>query len=365
MNKLLKQALLITGQRVDIKYNSKQILEVGMDLAETDSEVITLPADVFVSAGWIDIHTHCYGGFPLYKGIPDEVGIKRGVSTVVDAGTCGYQQIDELYADALNSKTRVFAFINISKRGIETQDELSDLSLLEPEPIRQYFKKYPDFLVGIKARMSKSVIGANGIIPLKIAKAVARDVNKPVMVHIGSAPPELADIFALLERNDIVTHIFNGKANGIIRDQQVAPFVKQTHNRGILFDIGHGSESFSFAVAKLARPTLAFNTISTDIYERNMTTGPVFDLATTMNKFLALGYNKEEVIEKVTSAPAQAINQPYLGSIKAGFAADFTLFKLATPRHHLIDAYGQTMTLSEGFVPVGVIVKGEYYDVST
>jgi hypothetical protein len=32
------------------------------------------------------------------------------------------------------------------------------------------------------------------------------------MVHIGSAPPHLDEILALMEKGDVLTHCFNGKA---------------------------------------------------------------------------------------------------------------------------------------------------------
>ena len=40
--------------------------------------------------------------------------------------------------------------------------------------------------------------------------------------------------------------------------------------------------------------------ISTDIYIRNRENGPVYDLATTMEKLRVVGYDWPEIIEKVT-----------------------------------------------------------------
>ena len=45
--------------------------------------------------------------------------------------------------------------------------------------------------------------------------------------------------------------------------------------------------------------------ISTDIYIRNRENGPVYDLATTMEKLRVVGYDWPEIIEKVTKAPAE------------------------------------------------------------
>ncbi|MGO0807296.1 hypothetical protein ACTPEF_25845, partial [Clostridioides difficile] len=38
-------------------------------------QIINLDGEKFISAGWIDIHTHCYERLDLYKDYPDEVGM--------------------------------------------------------------------------------------------------------------------------------------------------------------------------------------------------------------------------------------------------------------------------------------------------
>ena len=89
--------------------------------------------------------------------------------------------------------------------------------------------------------------------------------------------------------------------------------------RGVLFDVGHGKGSFSFQVARRAlaqgfRP----GTISSDLHVYNLE-GPVFDLATTMSKFLHLGLSLDEVVAMTTGAPAQVIGHDgALGTLRPG-----------------------------------------------
>ncbi len=105
--------------------------------------------------------------------------------------------------------------MNISKWGIIKQDELADLTKIQSDLVKEKLTELPDFIVGIKARMSKTVVGENGIIPLHMAKKIQQEnQNLPLMVHIGSAPPHLAEI--LDGKSDVLTHCFNGKANGIM-----------------------------------------------------------------------------------------------------------------------------------------------------
>ena len=83
--------------------------------------------------------------------------------------------------------------------------------------VKKAIQELPDFVVGIKARMSRTVIGDNGITPLELAKQIQQENQEiPLMVHIGSAPPHLDEILALMEKGDVLTHCFNGKENGIL-----------------------------------------------------------------------------------------------------------------------------------------------------
>ena len=112
------------------------------------------------------------------------------------------------------------ALINISRTGIVTQNELADMAQIDGEAVVQAVQRRPDFIVGLKARMSSSVVGDNGIQPLVRAKAIQQAAgNLPLMVHIGNNPPVLEEIAALLTTGDIITHCFNGKPNRILSPQ--------------------------------------------------------------------------------------------------------------------------------------------------
>lgn len=355
---------MVNGTVVDILFDDVSILEVGSNIEDDNAMSMMFPDNVYLSPGWIDIHTHCYDGFQLYQGTPDDVGYKLGVTTVVDAGTTGGNNVDQFYQKTKNAITNVFAFLNISKIGIEIQSELSDINNIDFDLISQKVETYPDFLVGLKARMSKTVVGEQGIKPLVLGKEIAHKHDLPMMIHIGSNPPELEDVLNMLSNGDIVTHIYNGKPNGILRNGKIMNAAREAKQRGIVFDIGHGSESFSFQVAQHAlEQGFMMDSISTDIYSRNMKDGPVYDMATVLNKFLALGLSLNEVIDAVTIKPAKLLNMGSIGEIKVGYRPDFTLFKMDQPKYQLIDSLRETRKLKTGIVPTGVFVKGVYYEI--
>ncbi len=85
-----------------------------------------LSREVLVS--WlIDDHVHCFEEMTLYYDYPDEIGVKQGVTTVIDAGTTGAENIHRLWFSQ-RSQNQCLCFSQHFKWGIVEQDELADLS---------------------------------------------------------------------------------------------------------------------------------------------------------------------------------------------------------------------------------------------
>ncbi|MCA9864842.1 MAG: amidohydrolase family protein, partial [Thermomicrobiales bacterium] len=128
---------------------------------------------------------------------------------------------------------------------------------------------------------------------------------------------------------DILTHCFTGQSMRIVDANGTPdPAILELHDRGLVLDIGHGTGSFSYetAEAMLAAGVLP-DVISSDIHQMAIQ-GPMFDLPTTLSKFLNLGLSLPDVIERATSRPAKAMRKPELGTIAPGSVADVALFRL-------------------------------------
>lgn len=363
---LIKNGKTILNDPIEIAIEAGKIVDVGKQLEVSAENVLDLEYDHYLSAGWIDDHVHCYEEMDLYSDSPDEVGVTSGVTSVIDAGTTGAENIKNFYDITRDVKTNVFSLINISKFGIVEQDELADLSKIDFNLIEERVEELPDFIVGLKARMSNSVIGDNGLEPLKLAKDIQEKLNNlPLMVHVGSAPPELDEIFDILDKGDVVTHCFNGKDNGILnqKDDKIKGFAKKAHNQGIIFDVGHGTASFNFDVAEQAfSEGLQADSISTDIYSRNRIDGPVYDMATTLEKLKVVGYSWMEIIDKITSVPAKLFHLTNKGSIEIGYDADITIFDIEEETKKLTDSNGNIREAKEVIRPRKTIIGGNVYD---
>ncbi|EGT5657480.1 amidohydrolase/deacetylase family metallohydrolase [Citrobacter braakii] len=360
---LLRRARLVDDTVSDIALKDGKIAALG-DVDGPALKTIKLGGEYYVSAGWIDSHVHCYPKSPIYHDQPDSVGIATGVTTVVDAGSTGADDIDDFYTLTRESTTEVYALLNISRVGLIAQNELANMANIDADAVRQAVKRHPDFIVGLKARMSSSVVGENGITPLERAKAMqAQNGDLPLMVHIGNNPPDLDEIAERLTAGDIITHCYNGKPNRILTPQgELRASVTRAISRGVRLDVGHGTASLSFAVAKRAIGLgILPHTISSDIYCRNRISGPVYSLANVMSKFLAIGMSLPQVIECVTANAADGLRLKQKGRLQVGLDADLTLFTLKRQPTVLVDVENDSLQAEQLLVPLAAIRAGKGY----
>jgi len=362
MKWVLHNVQLVDGNRVDIVIDKGYIKQIALP-GQGSADTIMDGTELIVSSGWIDLHVHAMSELSPYGDEIDDIGVKQGVTTIVDAGSCGADRIGMLYEKSLHSITKVFSFMNISYIGLERVDELSQLEWLDEEKFIAAWSEYKFFIVGLKARISRSVVKDMGVEPLKVARNWADKYGLPIMVHIGSGPPHISDVLSLLEAGDVITHFLNGKANNVFNEQgEPIEALKAALQRGVYLDVGHGTASFSFDVAEKAKAAgIHPHTISTDIYKNNRLNGPVYSLADTLSKFLLLGYTLESVIAMVTTNAAERIGHPELGCLQVGAPADLTLFSLQDDAKKLIDSEGQERLTNQYIKVEGVVTGGTYY----
>ncbi|ADO50161.1 amidohydrolase/deacetylase family metallohydrolase [[Enterobacter] lignolyticus] len=360
---VLKRARLVDDTVTDIAIQGGKIAAMG-DIDEAATKVVDLNGEQYVSAGWIDLHVHCYPQSPIYHDEPDSVGIATGVTTVIDAGSTGADDVDTFYALTRQAVTDVYALLNISRVGLIAQNELANMENIDADAAAAAIKRHPDFIVGLKARMSSSVVGENGITPLERAKAIQQaNGSLPLMVHIGNNPPNLDEIAALLTSGDIITHCYNGKPNRILTPAgELRASVSGALRRGVRLDVGHGTASLSFEVARKAIAMgILPHTISSDIYCRNRISGPVHSLSRVMAKFLALGMSLPQVIACVTTHAADAVRLKNKGHLAPGYDADLTIFTLKRQPITLVDAENDALQADQDLVPLAAIRAGKGY----
>jgi len=360
---IIRRARLSDGSLTDIAIHGGKIAALGEVKGRAVQER-DLAGRYWLSAGWIDSHVHCYPKSPIYHDEADKVGVATGVTTVVDAGSTGADDVDDFYQITRGASTQVYALLNISRTGIVTQNELEDMKQVDKVGVRDAIQRLPGFIIGIKARMSSSVVGANGIKPLICAKEIQHENGDlPLMVHIGNNPPDLDEIADLLSSGDIITHCYNGKPNRILTPAgELRVSISQALQRSVRLDVGHGTASFSFEVARVAiAQGILPHTISSDIYCRNRLNGPVYTLAHVMSKFFSVGMTLPQVIDCVTVNAATGLRLHDKGRLAVGYDADLTIFDVKEETCLFTDSEGVAVTGEKQLMPLVAVVGGQWF----
>lgn len=316
---------------LDIGIKNGLIATVEPNLDPSLAENVIDASGKIVTPGLVDLHTHIYWGATYWGIEPDPVAARSGVTTWLDVGSAGAYSFPGFrrYV-AESSKSRVFSLLNLSAIGLIAPTwEFANPDYSNVELAETIVNMNRDIILGIKARIDRSTTRGVGITPLAKARELADRVELPLMVHIGAGPPTLDEIATYLRPGDILTHCFTGQDNRILGQDGVPhETIKRLHEEGLIFDIGHGTGSFSFEVAEgMLAAGIMPDVISSDIHQLSIQ-GPMFDMPTTLSKFLYLGMSLPDVIERATSRAAAAIRRPDLGTLKPGSVADIALFQL-------------------------------------
>lgn len=353
-------------EKRDIAITKGKIETMEKDISSDKAREIIDASEHIVTPGLIDIHVHVYPGVSHYGIDADTHALAHGVTTVMDAGSSGADTFEGFRRYVVNvSDTRIVAFLNISTMGMISPrvGELEDLRFADVEKAVEVIERNRDIIQGVKVRMSRSIVGDNGIQPLLLAKRAAEAVKMPIMVHVGNTPMPLADILGEMRRGDILTHCFHGSENGILDNQgNILDAVRKAVKKGVNLDVGHGRGSFSFNVAEKALAQgVSPQTISSDLHHYNVF-GPVYNLATTVSKFLYLGLSLNEALSKVTLTPAKLLGiDEELGNLRKGSIADVSIFKLKKGNFSFLDTVGKTVVGNRLLKPAAVVKGGKVY----
>ncbi len=353
----------------DVAFAAGAVAAVSANLPRADATEVIDCTGRIVAPGMIDLHVHVFWGVSHYGIEPDPYCIARGVTTAVDAGSAGADTFPGFRKYVIDvSATRLFAQLNISSQGMITREvgELDNIQHASVPKAVAMIEKHRDVILGVKVRLSRhSIVSeAAGIRPLYLAREAADAAGLPIMVHPQMAwCDSLDDILAVMRDRDILTHCFHGSSHGILNeDGTVRRSVKDAMERGVIFDVGHGQGSFKWDVAEAAlRQGVQPQTISSDVHAYNID-GPVFDLATTVSKFLHLGFSLDDAIRKVTATPAEAMRMAdKIGTLRVGAWADAVVFDLEEGRFELHDAHAQVRIGRQRLVPTAVVRGGRVY----
>lgn len=350
--------------RADIGVRNSVIEEVTKEISEQEASLTIDAKGKMVLPGLVDLHVHVFEGVSHYGINADQYCLKSGATTVLDAGSAGADTFYGFRRYVIDvSETRIFAMLNISSQGMISPvvGELEEIRFADVQKAVRVCEKNRDVIMGIKVRLSKHLVGNNGLLPLKKAKEASEATGRPVMVHVGDTPGPLGEILNEMRKGDVLTHCFTGLPHGILDSKgEVIAEARSAVERGVMLDVGHGQGSFSFEIARKAiQQGVEPKTISSDLHAYNIN-GPVFDLFTTASKFMHLGLPMNRVLEKITSIPATFLGlQDKVGTVRAGAFADLVLVELERGEFLFEDSYKNKETAKERMRPLMVMKGGK------
>jgi dihydroorotase len=410
--------VIVTGGRVvdpangidafrDIGIRKGRIAAVAPKLDPGRAKVIDAEG-LIVTPGLIDTHAHVYehvsGDFGLN---PDLVGVRSGVTTVVDQGGPSALTFDGFRKFIVETaKTRVYAFISAYLAGGLLGHRYVDLygpTGINVKAIVKAARDNPDLVRGIKAHAEPGGYSRWGMASLKLAKEASRELKLPVYIHLGTLWPEakgakvdaskiIDEVVPLLEPGDILAHPFTKFPSGFVAaDGTIHPLIHEALAKGVRIDVGRGAHfSFNNARRVIDAGILPF-TLGADLHGynvrlqdggrayRGMFSGDGVDaivkdedrgspfarpysLQHAMTELLALGVPLIEAVRMATQNAAVMLGlEAEMGSLSVGMPADLSAMRLIEGDWTLVDSERVTHPATQLLHPEFAIRGGKLH----
>jgi len=353
---LLKKGIVIDPsqkmkEQRDVLIEDGIIVKLEANLSgDKETQVIDV-AGSYVVPGLIDMHCHIYPNFSVEPdGLPtihpEAHMFQSGVTTAVDAGTCGARDFISFKEKVIDqSRLRILAFINIANGGMVNLESEQDISQFTPQTVAAMAREFDSAVVGIKT--AHYWVGKSFDDKHPAWEAVDRTLEAGILcdkMAMFDFQPNLPGrtyeelIGERMRPGDIHTHVYAQQFPILDGEGKVNRFLFEARERGIIFDLGHGAGSFWFRNAVPAYEQGFYpDVISTDLYLDNVA-GPVINLIHVMSKYLCIGMPLEEIIYRVTRRPAELLRHEELGTLSIGSPADVAILKVECGNYGYADS---------------------------
>jgi len=354
--------------KMDVAVSVGRIAAVEKNIPVTQAVKVVDVSGFYITPGLIDIHYHIgHGGAPLNwfaadspdheipvvtalttdprsqlapLGIPADLALQSGVTTIVDAGTAGADTFLQEKEEVIDhAKVRVLAFLNIVANGMKGGLE-QNVDAMDVKRCADTILRYSDIIVGVKSAHYWPQKPLDELHPswAAVDRAIAcgEAARVPVMFDFWPRPERsYAELILQKARpGDIHTHVF-AQQFPILLDGKLNPILQQARNRGVIFDVGHGAGSFWFRNAVPAvKQGFVPDSMSTDLHTGDFT---ILSMGNVMSKFLSMGVPLADLIRRSTVNPAQEIHRPELGTLSVGREADIAVFEVLHGHFGYID----------------------------
>jgi dihydroorotase len=345
-----------------------RIVAAGPDVSVQATRTLDFP-DALLLPGLVDLHAHPAPS-NWYAGIdPDQFILARGTTTVLSQGDAGADTWS-FYRDKVIEPTNLRILVAISpvtEGAFAQTGRFEDLDNIDVDACIATIRDGGDLIWGISVNTAVQVAGESD--PREVLQkviAAAEAMDRPLLFGSRREPSDwpLSEQVALLRPGDALTYcLHRGTDDGeesIVKDGYVVDAVWEARERGVLFDMGHGMNSFDFGVAETIIAEGFFpDTISTDIQRRHIEFYPPHDMPLVMSKLIAAGIPESEVLARATAHPAKALGMSdEIGTLAPGACADLAVLRWNPNKTALTDSVGVSR-MGGRFEPVLTIRGGQ------
>ncbi|MBM3942340.1 MAG: amidohydrolase/deacetylase family metallohydrolase [SAR202 cluster bacterium] len=355
----------------DVAVSDGKIARIAASISVQEARRTVEVKGKIVTPGLIDLHTHVYHGVNANGVSADVGGVHAGVTTMVDAGSSGCDNYGGFPQHIIpNNKTEIVPFLHICRTGLNTTPDIFSRESIDLDRTIKTVVESNGVIRGIKARMVSPALEIFGMEMPRLAKRAAREAGVKLMVHIGDTEKRydanvIRQLLPIMDEGDIITHLFTANPGGILDSRgKLVPEAKEANERGVWLDTAHGRGNFAFDVgAKVLDQGLVPHCISTDLTlpGRQRT---VHSMTEMLTRFLALGFNLEQVIAMSTINPAKALGmEDRIGSLRTGCQADISVLDVKDGDWIVYDVIQGARKTDKAVVPVLTVKKGEVFEV--
>lgn len=341
-------------KKTDILVENGIITKIAENIETPAIEVFDAQG-MYVSVGWLDSHCHFTWGGNDGVGIdPVNDLLRQGITYALDMGMAPdtYPTVRDNFLH--HSDLKVMSYLYIAHAGVRGGADGRDFSCPEdiiPERVVETVKKYPNEFLGLKARIDDKFC-FDPVYVMEQLRSLGDRLGMPIAVHAPRSLIGIENLLPYLKKGDVLCHTLAGNSDVMtVIDEKgnVKPCVLEARERGVIFDLSHGTNAYSYATAEAAWKCGFFvDTISSDLHAGNIN-GPVYNLGVVLTKIRGLtGKPWSWILNKTIAEPVRLQRIPNKAvEVKEGMVADLTVFQVEEGEFTYLDSKKESRTFQE------------------
>lgn len=316
----------------------------------------------YIVPGLVDFHTHVLPSMTFAARIEDlpRYGVVAACDMYTPAPLFSYYRQQCIQSAPIKINGTV-ALSNIGGLQMDVP-EYSDHGFLNKREMVHTLRIHKDIMVGVKVIALKNNCPTKEQLfyALETAREVCRETGTRMICHVADAVAEMPELLPFFDKGDVVCHAYHGsKACSILReDGRIWDEVWEARERGVLFDTARGCKHWSHQVGQAAfAQGFLPDIISSDFTQRACRPDSC-QLPTMMSEAMAAGMEFEDVLTRVTYAPANLMKGVEIG-LEVGCPANITILDLQQGDFTFVDAQNNKMKGNTKVSVAATISNGE------